>query len=178
MKVISGGQTGVDQAGLRAARACGIETGGWAPKGWLTEEGAAPWLADYGLVEHESSEYPPRTADNVFDAHGTLLFGDPWTKGSICTLKAVMAFGRPVILIDNDYAGKQVEMRTIQSRGKKYETFLVHKENPEKVLWWLNTSCIQILNVAGNRESSNPGVGAAAEMFLVEVFRKWKEQAK
>ena len=34
-RVISGGQTGADQAGLRAARACGIPTGGW-----LT--GAAP----------------------------------------------------------------------------------------------------------------------------------------
>ena len=50
-KVVSGGQTGADQAGLRAARAAGIETGGWAPKGWETEEGPAPWLSDYGLKE-------------------------------------------------------------------------------------------------------------------------------
>jgi Circularly permutated YpsA SLOG family len=47
--VISGGQTGADQAGLRAARASGIRCGGMAPKGWLTEAGPAPWLADYGL---------------------------------------------------------------------------------------------------------------------------------
>jgi len=46
-RVINGGQTGVDQAGLRAARA-GIPTGGWPPQGWLTEAGAAPWLADFG----------------------------------------------------------------------------------------------------------------------------------
>src|SRR5262249_6057013 len=39
-KVISGGQTGVDQVALRAAKACGIPTGGWAPKGWRTEDGA------------------------------------------------------------------------------------------------------------------------------------------
>jgi hypothetical protein len=56
-RVISGGQTGVDQAGLRAARAAGIATGGFAPKGWLieSEDGRhnvpAPWLAEYGLVE-------------------------------------------------------------------------------------------------------------------------------
>ena len=49
LTVISGGQTGVDQAALRAARSCGIPTGGWAPRGWLTEDGPAPWLADYGL---------------------------------------------------------------------------------------------------------------------------------
>jgi hypothetical protein len=36
-KVISGGQTGADQAGRRAARAAGIPTGGWAPLGWKTE---------------------------------------------------------------------------------------------------------------------------------------------
>ena len=48
-KIISGGQTGVDQAALRAAKACGIPTGGWAPKGWRTEDGPAPWLADLGL---------------------------------------------------------------------------------------------------------------------------------
>jgi len=42
--VVSGGQTGVDQAALRAARASGIATGGWAPKGWATEAGPAPWL--------------------------------------------------------------------------------------------------------------------------------------
>ena len=50
-KIESGGQTGADQAGLRAARAERLETGGWAPKGWETEEGPAPWLADSGLIE-------------------------------------------------------------------------------------------------------------------------------
>jgi hypothetical protein len=35
-RVISGGQTGADQAGWRAARAAGIPTGGFMPKGFLT----------------------------------------------------------------------------------------------------------------------------------------------
>ena len=46
-----GGQTGADQGGLRAARACGIPTGGWAPRGWQTEDGPCPALANFGLVE-------------------------------------------------------------------------------------------------------------------------------
>ena len=54
-KVISGGQTGADRAGLFAARKFAIETGGYAPRGWLTESGTAPWLADYGLTE---CQYP------------------------------------------------------------------------------------------------------------------------
>ena len=50
-KVICGGQTGADQARLRAARAAGIPTGGFAPNGRLTEDGPAPGLAEYGLTE-------------------------------------------------------------------------------------------------------------------------------
>lgn len=50
-KIISGGQTGVDQAALRAARDLGITTSGTAPLGWITEDGPAPWLADFGLIE-------------------------------------------------------------------------------------------------------------------------------
>jgi hypothetical protein len=48
-RVISGGQTGVDQAALRVAKAIGLATGGWAPLGWETEDGPASWLAGYGL---------------------------------------------------------------------------------------------------------------------------------
>ena len=44
--IISGGQTGADQAGLLAAQALGLQTGGWAPHGWRTDAGPAPWLAD------------------------------------------------------------------------------------------------------------------------------------
>ena len=55
-RVISGGQTGADQTGLHAARACGIPTGGWAPRGWLTEAGPAPWLEEWGLVECPEGE--------------------------------------------------------------------------------------------------------------------------
>jgi len=45
-RVISGGQTGADQAGWRAARASGIPTGGAMPGGFLTEDGARPDFAE------------------------------------------------------------------------------------------------------------------------------------
>ena len=51
--VISGGQTGVDQAALRAARTAGIPTGGFAPLGWSTEDGPAPWLHAPNLARLE-----------------------------------------------------------------------------------------------------------------------------
>jgi hypothetical protein len=81
-KVISGGQTGADQGGLRAAQAAGIATGGWAPKGWLTEspdgrrDVATPQLADFGLVECPEPGYPARTAANARESDGTPWFGD------------------------------------------------------------------------------------------------------
>jgi hypothetical protein len=63
-RVISGGQSGADQAGLRTARIPGIPTGGTAPRGWLAEvayvllDGSArwvtrprSWLTDFDLDE-------------------------------------------------------------------------------------------------------------------------------
>jgi len=41
-KIESGGQTGVDRAGLEAAIALGLPYGGWVPKGRLAEDGAVP----------------------------------------------------------------------------------------------------------------------------------------
>ncbi|MFH7326653.1 YpsA SLOG family protein [Desulfurivibrio sp. C05AmB] len=38
-RIISGGQTGADQAGLDVAIKLGIPHGGWIPKGRMTEAG-------------------------------------------------------------------------------------------------------------------------------------------
>ena len=44
--MISGGETGAEQAGWRAAEAIGVPTGGWMSKGFLTEEGPRPEFAE------------------------------------------------------------------------------------------------------------------------------------
>jgi hypothetical protein len=41
-KIVSGGQTGVDQAALRAAQAAGLDCGGWCPPGRDCESGVIP----------------------------------------------------------------------------------------------------------------------------------------
>jgi hypothetical protein len=74
-KIISGGQTGADQAGLFAARLLGIETGGFVPLGYMTEAGPAPWLKEYGLVETPHREYQYRTVLNVQHSDATVVFG-------------------------------------------------------------------------------------------------------
>lgn len=74
VKVISGGQTGADLAGLRAARDLGLETGGFAAAGFWNEDGAQPGLGpEFGLVETKGS-YVHRTKLNVDAADCTVAF--------------------------------------------------------------------------------------------------------
>ena len=151
-RVISGGQTGVDQAGLRAARAFAIETGGYMPKGWKTESGSRPDLARaFGLVEHDSPLYPPRTKANVAHSDGTLWLqtdAGSDSSGRACTLGACYAIEKPCIWL---------------TRGSG--------DDPAKIVDWIRSSGIRVLNVAGNRESKSPGIGEWAERLLCDVFR-------
>lgn len=71
-KVISGGQTGADRAGLEAAAILGIETGGWAPTGFATAKGKDPSLSTKFhlkelIVQSKSMSIlaPPIPCDNV-----------------------------------------------------------------------------------------------------------------
>ena len=70
-KVVSGGQTGVDRAGLDAAIDADIPVGGYCPKGRIAEDGIIPDC--YPLIEIETSSYTSRTAKNVVESDGTLI---------------------------------------------------------------------------------------------------------
>ena len=94
-KVISGGQTGIDQLALRIAFMYGLEIGVTAPKGYRTERGYEEKLITWGLVEDASPEYPPRTLKNVQAADATLLLGDETTPGSKLTLKYIKQEQKP-----------------------------------------------------------------------------------
>src|SRR6185369_17237381 len=74
-RVISGGQTGIDQAGLRAAKRCDVATGGKMPSGFKTELGSQPELATiYGLEAPGGGTYVTRTIDNIVDSNATVVF--------------------------------------------------------------------------------------------------------
>ncbi len=92
-RVISGGQTGVDQAALRVARSLGIAIGGWCPPGRISADGVIP--SDFPLTETPDDRSPDapdiprsqRTEWNVRDSDGTLVLclgplaaADPGTR--------------------------------------------------------------------------------------------------
>jgi hypothetical protein len=70
-KIISGGQTGVDRAGLDVALDLDLAVGGWCPKGWRAEDGMIP--KHYPLVETPERNDQTRTRRNIEDADGTLI---------------------------------------------------------------------------------------------------------
>jgi hypothetical protein len=147
MRIISGGQTGVDRGALDAAIAAGVEHGGWCPRGRLAEDG--PIADRYRLTETDAPEYSVRTERNVIDADATLILcRGPLSGGTELTLQLAQRHGRPCLVIDLDCA-----------------------PTVETVRKWLRAHAVEVLNVAGPRESLNPGIQAAAQRFLYEVFR-------
>lgn len=93
-RVISGGQTGVDQLGLAVALALGFSTGGVAPKGFLTEYGPDERLRGFGLIENATADHPARALANVTESDGTVIFGAAW-GGTLLTLLACHDAGKP-----------------------------------------------------------------------------------
>lgn len=163
-KVIAGLQTGGDQGGLYGARDAGVETGGWAPKGWMTETGPNPYLgAVLGLSECPQEGYPARTAMNVRDSDGTLIFGNHFSKGCSLTKHYCMTiYKRPLIL---------VAWPSKWTPGGPAWVDRDREVSVEGTRKWIERHAVRVLNVAGNRESTNPGIQEACRAFVREVLR-------
>jgi len=129
-KIISGGQTGADQGGLWAAYECGIPTGGYAPRNFLTEEGPNPeMLKFYNLVDSKL-DYGGRTRLNAESSDITLWFGRSDTPGYKATLREVKRAGK--IFVNATVLSVEDVARIIQPHN--------------------------VINVAGNRESKCRGI--------------------
>ncbi|MDY0165433.1 MAG: putative molybdenum carrier protein [Thermoguttaceae bacterium] len=147
MKIISGGQTGVDRAGLDAARKLGLPHGGWCPRGRRAEDGTIP--SRYQLDETASADYTVRTERNVLDSDATLILcRDAPSGGTLLTISLAERHGKPILVVDpDDIAGA------------------------DRIADWLREHDFPVLNVAGPRESQSPGIAAAAERTLCDAFR-------
>lgn len=145
-KIISGGQTGADRGGLEAAKTLKIPTGGFCPKGFLTEKGTDLSLKKFHLKETVSNDYRIRTVKNVKIGDGTVIFGrvdklgNLISRGGILTQNTCIKFKKPLL---------------INPTAKKFIT-------------WLNKNQIKILNIAGDRESNNKGIEEKVKSFLLK----------
>jgi len=152
-RIISGGQTGVDQGALDAAMSLEMEHGGTCPRGRRSESGPIP--ERYVLTEHSSDKYPPRTAQNVCDADATmiLLAGKRVTRGTRLTCKIA------------------------RDRGTSWCAFNMSSPTAEdKAVAWLKEVDPAVLNVAGPRETSSPGIQRTTADFVSRVIRRFREK--
>ena len=150
-KIVSGAQTGVDRAALDVAIFLNIPHGGWCPRGRRAEDGAIP--AVYQLKETTERNYAVRTEKNVVDSDGTLiLFLKQISGGTELTEKLTKKHRRPLLCVDLGQS----------SLGES-----VYRE----VVDWIADNNIGVMNVAGPRESSSPGIAKKVEAFLVNALR-------
>lgn len=147
-KIVSGGQTGVDRAALDVAIRLGIPAGGWCPRGRRAEDGRIP--DSYPLHEASSINYAKRTELNVRDSDGTLILsGGPLTGGTALTESLARRQGKPVFVVD-----------------------LRDDPAPDVIDEWLAANSIQTLNVAGPRESQQPGIYDRVTDFLAQYVSR------
>ena len=143
-KVVSGGQTGVDRAALDVARELRLPHGGWCPRGRRSEDGVIPHV--YELTETPESRYEQRTEWNVRDADATLLlFRDELSGGTAFTLQCVRSLGRSHAAVD-----------------------LGRAPDPLALAEWI--AGFHVLNVAGPRESRQPGIYEEARRYLLDLL--------
>jgi hypothetical protein len=155
-RLVSGGQTGADRAALDVALRLGIPYGGWCPLGGLAEDHPEPpglLVAYPGLRETPSPDPAERTEWNVRDGDATLLLTDapgPLSGGTALTRDVAVDLGRPWLVATTTDAATVLAWL----RGLREET-----------------GRSLVLNVAGPRESNQPGLHAASCRLLERLLR-------
>ena len=135
MKIISGGQTGVDRAALDVALKRGIETGGWCPTGRLDEFGRIPDC--YPIKELENGSFIDRTLQNVKDSDGTvIIFPGILSGGTEQTVRFCVEQQRPCL--PNDALK------------------IPPNEAAKSIVHFVRENKIHTLNVAGPRQTEWP----------------------
>lgn len=137
MRVLSGGQTGVDRAALRAARDLNVRTGGWCPRDRWAEDGVLS--RKFGLRETPTRLPGVRTRRNVESADATVvLFRTSLSGGTALTAAHARRCGKPLLLLD----------------VSRHRTSIL----VERLGTWLVQKRVRAVNFAGPRASEAPGL--------------------
>lgn len=135
LKIISGGQTGVDRAALDFALRHGFKCGGWCPAGRLDEFGKIP--DQYPVQELQRGGCTERTLQNVKDSDGTVvIYPGELRGGTEQTIRFCAELQRPHRSID----ASKVSLKRVS----------------ELIADFVCANKISILNVAGPRETEWP----------------------
>ena len=149
LKIISGGQTGVDRGALDAALEYGFVCGGWCPKGRKAEDGIID--PRYPLVETASAEYIVRTRQNIIDSDGSLIiFYGELEGGTARTLEFCQQLNKPCYLID--------------------ATVLSPEQAAEKIKVFVRENAIKSINVAGPRASKQPHAHTYTRQVILSLL--------
>jgi hypothetical protein len=155
MKLLSGGQSGVDRAALDAALARGVEYGGWCPRGGWAEDYPQPpgLLARYPkLTETPLADPAQRTQWNVRDADACLIIveagGLAVSRGTALAREQAARYGKPIFIAELGAA-----------------------DMAERAAAWLRSRRERFggnftLAIGGPRESEAPGIYARALAFI------------
>ena len=151
LKLVSGGQTGVDQGALAAALHCGAPCGGWCPEGRRSEDGAIP--AAYPVRELPGAGYAQRTLQNVRDSDGTaLVFAGVLEGGTRLTRSCCIEVSKPCLMID--------------------AAVMTPTDAVDALVRFVARHRIETLNVAGPRASRWPEAHDYARRLLTAVLTR------
>ncbi len=160
MKIVTGGQTGVDRAALDVAVSSGIDYGGWCPRGgWAEDLPEPPGLRTKfpRLKETPLADPAQRTTWNMRDSDALLiLVSDAGMRISIGTVLAAEL-----------------------AKSQRKPTLVIHLGQDDAVSrasGWLGMQRARFgaelrLGIGGPRESEAPGIYERARDFLCALFR-------
>jgi hypothetical protein len=149
-RIVAGGQTGADRAGLDVAIRWGFPYAGWCPKGRKAEDGIIG--GQYQLLETPSANYLQRTEWNVRDSDATVIFtlAATLTGGSKRTAEFAEKHRKPWIHLARQEASYESPALMLQR--------------------FVEENGVQVLNVAGTRGSKEPDVWKFAYETLEAAF--------
>ena len=159
MRIISGGQTGVDRAALDVAIECDMEWGGWCPKGGWAEDLTDPpgVLARYPNLKETPLPNPlQRTEWNVRDSHAALIIVDaggvPISIGTQRANEWARKHGKPEFVASiGDVNAAAAAAAWLRAQMKRFGSDMT-------------------LSIGGPRESESPGIYVPARRLIREIL--------